>query len=131
MTGTPASESIDIQQIEKVQEMGEEELDSLPFGAIRLDDKGYIQSFNKSEVNITGRQKKDVLGKHFFREVAPCTNVQEFAGRYQKGVEKGSLHAIFPYHFDYKMEPRDVTITLFYSDATQTGWVFVRESAAQ
>jgi hypothetical protein len=37
---------------------------------------------------------------------------------------------IFPYRFDFQMAPRDVTVTLFYSQQTDTAWVFVREAAA-
>ena len=119
-----------LQEIENIDRMGEHELDSLPFGAIRLDQEGTILSFNHHEAKLTGRDPGKVVGKNFFREVAPCTNVQEFAGRYREGVAKGSLHVIFPYRFDFKMDPRDVTVTLFYSDQTRSGWVFVRESKA-
>jgi hypothetical protein len=38
------------------------------------------------------------------------------------------MHVIFPYRFDFEMAPRDVTITLFYSEQTECAWVFVRET---
>ena len=69
-----------------------------------------------------------MVGRNFFTEVAPCTNVQTFAGRFREGVERGDLHVIFPYRFDFEMAPRDVTVTLFYSRTTESGWVFVRDS---
>ncbi|HEV2844727.1 MAG TPA: hypothetical protein VG477_07765 [Thermoanaerobaculia bacterium] len=34
---------------------------------------------------------------------------------------------MFPYVFDYKMDPRKVWVTLFYSNETDTAWVFVRD----
>ncbi len=129
-TSTTNSAATDLKEIEKIQQMGEEDLNRLPFGAIRLDQNGRILSYNNAEARLTGRQAAQVVGRHFFEEVAPCTNVREFAGRYREGVEKGSLHVIFPYRFDFKMEPRDVTVTLFYSSQTKSGWVFVRESKA-
>lgn len=113
--------------LERISDMTEDELDRLPFGAIRLDREGTVVSFNESEAKLTGRRPDDVIGRNFFKDVAPCTDVQEFAGRYREGVRKGSLHAVFPYHFDYKMEPRNVWVTLFYSDSSESGWVFVRE----
>lgn len=126
MTDQPGI-SLDLKAIERVENMEEDALDSLPFGAIRLDRDGTILSYNDHEAKLTGRDKKNVVGQNFFEEVAPCTNVKEFAGRYRDGVERGDLHAIFPYRFDFRMEPRDVTVTLFFSEKTNQGWVFVRE----
>lgn len=119
-----------LQDLESITRMGEDQLDALPFGAIRLDRDGTILSFNQSEANLTGRKKEKVIGKNFFTEVAPCTNVQTFAGRFREGMAKKELHAIFPYRFDFQMAPRDVTVTLFYSKQTDSAWVFVREGQA-
>lgn len=128
MTGSGENKTLAMYEIEKVRELPEERLNDLPFGAIRLDKDGNIQSFNKYEADLTGRDPKRVIGKNFFTQVAPCTNVQAFAGRYREGVQKGELHAVFPYKFDFEMAPRDVTVTLFYSRNTEQGWVFVREN---
>ncbi len=57
----------------------------------------------------------------------PCTNVREFAGKFHEGIKKKELHEVFPYRFDFKMAPRNVTVTLFYNKANDTAWVFVRE----
>lgn len=119
-----------LRDLEKIDRMSEAELDELPFGAIRLDRNGVILSYNMTESKLTGRRRERVIGRNFFTEVAPCTNVQSFAGRFREGVAKGELHAIFPYRFDFEMAPRDVTVTLFYSKQTGTAWVFVREAAA-
>ena len=114
-------------EIERIENYGEDQLDQLPFGAIRLDRDGNILSFNRAEVEITGRKKERVVGRNFFTEVAPCTNVQEFAGRFRAGVKAGKLHTVFPYVFDFEMEPRQVWVTLFYSNETDSAWVFVRD----
>jgi photoactive yellow protein len=113
--------------IERIEHFGEAELDQLPLGAIRLDKDGKILSYNQTEAHLAGRKKENVVGKSFFTEVAPCTNVQDFAGKFREGVQKGSLHTVFPYVFDYEMEPRHVWVTLFYSNETGTAWVFVRD----
>jgi photoactive yellow protein len=110
---------------EEIGRMTDGELDGLPFGAIQLDAGGTILSFNRKESELSGRARESVVGKNFFTEVAPCTNVQNFAGRFRDGIAAEQLNAVFPYRFDFKMVPRDVTITLFYSDATRTAWVFV------
>lgn len=119
-----------LQELERIDRMDVEELDALPFGAIRLDRDGNILSYNMTESRLTGRDPKRVMGRNFFRDVAPCTNVQAFAGRFRDGVAKKDMHVIFPYRFDFQMAPRDVTVTLFYSRQTDTAWVFVREAEA-
>jgi photoactive yellow protein len=119
-----------LQNLEAIDRMNEEELDALPFGAIRLDKTGRILSYNMTESKLTGRDPKRVIGRNFFTDVAPCTNVQSFAGRFREGVAKGDLHVIFPYRFDFEMAPRDVSVTLFYAKASETAWVFVREAGA-
>jgi len=113
--------------IERIERFGEAELDHLPLGAIRLDKEGKILSYNQTEAHLAGRKKENVVGKSFFTEVAPCANVQAFAGKFREGVQKGSLYTVFPYVFDYEMEPRHVWVTLFYSNETDTAWVFVRD----
>lgn len=119
-----------LQELEKVTRMTETELDALPFGAIRLDKTGKVLSYNMTESKLTGRDPKRVIGRNFFTEVAPCTNVQGFAGRFREGIAKGDMHVIFPYRFDFQMAPRDVSVTLFYSKQTDSAWVFVREANA-
>jgi photoactive yellow protein len=119
-----------LQELESIDRMSETQLDELPFGAIRLDKEGKVLSYNTTESKLTGRDPERVIGRNFFREVAPCTNVQAFAGRFREGVARGEMHFIFPYRFDFEMAPRDVTVTLFYSKQTGTAWVFVREANA-
>jgi photoactive yellow protein len=119
-----------MEQLESISRMSEAQLDGLPFGAIRLDANGTVLSYNSAESKLTGRDPKRVIGRNFFTDVAPCTNVQAFAGRFREGMARKELHAIFPYRFDFKMAPRDVTVTLFYSNQTDTAWVFVRETQA-
>ena len=102
------------------------DLDQLPHGAIQLDRTGKVLQFNDYESRLANLQKERVIGRNFFTEIAPCTNVQEFHGRFQKGVDAKHLHEKFRYHFAFKQNPRNVLVTLFYSDKTDTVWVFVR-----
>lgn len=115
----------DWHRLESIEAMSTDELDALPFGAIRLDPEGRIVSYNAAEAEISGRDPDAVIGKDFFKEVAPCTNVQEFAGRFREGVQRGELNVILPYVFDFKMSPTQVWVRLFYSQRSKTAWVFV------
>ena len=95
MSTATTEKRLDMQEIQKVNGLPEEKLNELPFGAIRLDKDGKILSFNKYEADLTGRDPNRVIGRNFFTEVAPCTNVKSFAGRYKEGVEKGDLLNVY------------------------------------
>jgi photoactive yellow protein len=110
----------------KVDNFSEKELDGLPHGAIQLDPSGKILKFNAYESALSNLAKEAVVGKNFFKDVAPCTDVQEFHGRFKKGVAEKKLHEKFRYHFAFKQQPRDVIVTLFFSDPTNSVWVFVQ-----
>lgn len=109
-----------------VDTMTEKELDRLPHGAIQLSTDGTVLQFNAYESKLANMARESVIGKNFFKEVAPCTDVQEFYGRFRDGVAKKNLHENFRYHFAFRQNPRDVTVTLFYSGRTDTVWVFVK-----
>ncbi len=109
-----------------VDSMNEGELDALPHGVIHLDDRGVILQYNAYEGRLAGLAKENVVGKNFFKDVAPCTDVEDFYGLFQKGVAAGRLHVKFRYHFSFKHNPRDVTVTLFYSERDKSVWVFVQ-----
>ncbi len=109
-----------------ISSMGEKELDSLPYGVIQLDAQGAVLRYNAFEANLSGLTKQKVVGKNFFKQVAPCTDMKEFYGRFLEGVAAGKLQCTFRFHFAFKRNPRDVTITLFYNDGNKTTWVLVQ-----
>lgn len=110
----------------RVKDLSEKEFNQLPFGAIQLDKTGRIVRYNDFESRLAGVPKEKAVGKNFFTEVAPCTNVKAFHGRFEEGVKRKSLHEKFRYHFSFRQNPLDVTVTLFYCDITHSVWVFIR-----
>lgn len=102
------------------------EVDELAFGAVQLDAKGTILQYNAAEASITGRAQKDVIGKNFFREVAPCTNAPKFKGVFDTGVRKGELNTMFEYVFDYNMAPTKVKIHMKKAIGDDSYWIFVK-----
>lgn len=124
-SATPATALPELHQMDEIDGMAPEQLDSLPFGAIKLNAEGTIVEYNLTESTISGREKKNVIGRNFFTEVAPCTNVQGFAGRFREGVAGEDLNHIFPYTFTFEMTPTEVWIRLYYSKPTGAAWVFV------
>lgn len=105
----------------------ESELDTLPVGMIQLDREGKVLKFNQTESTLARVSKQEAIGKNFFDDVAPCTKVQEFHGKFLEGVEQRNLHTVFNYEFKFKDGRRkDVVISMFYSASTDTVWVLVQ-----
>lgn len=106
--------------------MKDNQLNDMAFGAIQLDAKGTILKYNAAEGDITGRNPDEVIGKNFFRDVAPCTNSKEFKGRFEEGVKSGDLNTMFEYVFDYNMKPTSVKVHMKKALTGDSYWVFVK-----
>jgi photoactive yellow protein len=89
-----------------------EHLDALPFGAIVVDLNGVIVAYNQYEARLARQDRDAVLGKNFFRDVAPCTSVRAFEGRMLSfAAGKEAVGERFNYFFPFAHGPVDVTIT--------------------
>ena len=106
--------------------MSPEEIDALPFGAIQLDASGLVLTYNAAESQITGRRPEDVIGRHFFNDIAPCCDTPTFRGTFEEGVRSRHLDTVFSYRFDYRMTPTKVKVHMRKAMATDTYWVFVK-----
>jgi photoactive yellow protein len=111
--------------VAQLDSMSEEELDLLPIGAIRVDAEGTILFYSRRESELTGRAPLQVLGKNFFRDIAPCTVVPEFFGRFRSGVLSGSLHTVFEFLFDFDMHPVRVRVSMRDSERDGEYWILV------
>ncbi len=109
----------------KLDAIDETRLDGLPFGLIQLDRNGRIRRFNRAEGEIARRDPQKQIGRSFFDEVAPCTKVREFHGRFVDGLARRKLHETFAFRFEFSFGPQEVAVSLFYSQATDSVWVAV------
>ena len=106
--------------------MSEIEINQLAFGAVQLDAMGKILTYNVAEAGITGRNAASVIGKNFFRDVAPCTDSPAFKGVFDRGVESGELNTMFEYVFDYNMAATKVKIHMKRAISGNTFWILVK-----
>lgn len=124
-----AIERIEIQPEAIFSEIGTmtpQELDLLPFGAIRLSPDGTITAYNQTEEKFAGRKASEVVGKNFFSDVAPCTKVKRFFGAFQAGVERKELNEVFDFTFKFPTGAKDVRIRMIYAGAAEPAvWIFV------
>jgi len=87
-------------------------LDELPFGAIVIDPDGTIRAYNEYETRLSHFERDAVLGKNFFRDVAPCTAVQAFEGRMHKFLKTSDrVSERFNYFFPFAHGAATVEIT--------------------
>ncbi|MDP2283020.1 MAG: photoactive yellow protein [Pseudohongiella sp.] len=109
----------------RLASMSSAQIDQLAFGAIQLDPTGTIVQYNETEGAITGRSPSQVIGKNFFRDVAPCTNTPKFKGAFDKVVkERGSV--MLEYTFDYQMAPTKVKVHMKPALVGGNFWIFVK-----
>ncbi len=108
MSTAPSDDS----PIWRALELPVERLDELPFGAIVIDENGTIREYNEYETRLSHLERNAVVGKNFFRDVAPCTAVQAFEGRMRTFLRsKDRVSETFDYFFPFVHGAATVEIT--------------------
>ncbi|MBC7545615.1 MAG: photoactive yellow protein [Candidatus Sericytochromatia bacterium] len=107
--------------------LDQRQADTLPYGAVKIDDAGTIEVYNDYEADLAGLTTVSAIGKNWFRDIAPCTNNRLFMGRFKDGVQKGLLNTEFPYTFSYKMAITNVKVHMVRSVQGKSNWVFVKK----
>lgn len=112
---------------EDVLQLSAVDVDLLPFGFVTLDQEGTIQGYNAFETSLSGRTAARALGRSFFRDVAPCTAVREFEGRYREMVARGEPGVErFRFAFRFAGGEKLVQITMTYIPHHLKGVLIVR-----
>lgn len=109
---------------EALDELSDEELDGLPYGVIQVDDAGRITRYNATESRFSGRVRERVMGRDFFRDVAPCTHLPAFHGRFLTGVRGGDLDAAFGFVFGFD-PPARVEVRMTAARAPDRYWIAI------
>ncbi|HZO92628.1 MAG TPA: PAS domain-containing protein [Candidatus Baltobacteraceae bacterium] len=98
---------------EGIFSMDRAQLDAYPNGVITMDRTGRILRYNLAEARLARRDQAGTIGLNFFRDVAPCTAVKDFMGRFESfarqtdsGVER------FDFTFKFAWGHQAVGITL-------------------
>lgn len=98
----------------RVDERSDEELDAQPFGIICLDAAGKVLRYNLAEARLARLDRNQVVGRNFFKEIAPCTQRPEFQGRFADFVldPEAARTLRFEYLFDFKFGAQQVEVEL-------------------
>jgi len=84
--------------LEKAKTLTGGDLDALPFGVIVVDRAGTILEYNAYEHNLAGMGDRQIVGLNFFHDVAPCTALREFEGRFETFLDSADT-SIEPFQF--------------------------------
>jgi photoactive yellow protein len=110
---------------EAVERMRPEEVDALPFGAIRLDAAGQVSYYSEAERRQSG-YRKEAIGRTFFTEMAPCMDNPQFRGRIEQALARGKLDIPFDYIVDLPSGARGVEVRVRVQSAGDGGcWIFM------
>lgn len=115
----------------QMRKLTRNDYDDLPFGVIELNRDFEILTYNQSESTLARRSPGQTIGRNFFRDVAPCTAVEDFRGHIQRLMADGVVadtEARFDYVFLFQWGRRRVRIRAL--RGTDTCWVFVTPLAS-
>ena len=93
-------------------------IDILDVGVVVLDSKGTVVHYNRCEALFARRRREEVIGQNFFRDVAPCMDVQSLAGRFNEAMSRDSsarpldLRVSYTFSLPLKDGAREVEIRM-------------------
>jgi photoactive yellow protein len=94
-------------------------VDHLPAGTVEVDTVGMVIGADLADEDAPGEDWSWVLGKHFFREVAPWTLVRQFEGQFARLIASGvSGEAELAFLARTARHERLVFLELVYEQAT-------------
>jgi photoactive yellow protein len=116
--------------IESLETFDRARFDDLPFGVIEVDAGGRVLTYNRWEEELANRNRAQVLGRNFFSQVAPCTGVAEFEGRYLEMVAAG-VPARDQLEFLFRFPDGDVmvSVALAWAPDSDRGFILVQKVA--
>lgn len=95
----------------EIDTLDDADLDLLDFGVTAVDADGVILRYNSYEARLARLDRNQVLGRNFFREIAPCTQCAAFEGRFRQVVATGN-RVKFEFLFDFRFGAQEVTVEI-------------------
>jgi photoactive yellow protein len=99
--------------LQKAQQLHGADLDALPFGVILVDRAGTILEYNTYERSMAALGERNVIGRNFFTDVAPCTAIREFQGRFGEFLSSADT-SIEPFEFVFAFARGPVRVSVVF-----------------
>jgi photoactive yellow protein len=107
-----------------VEKLTPDQINTLPYGVIRLDHAGKVTLFNDAERGLSGYSQQ-ASGQTFFTDIAPCMNNPNFRGRIDRARASGRLDITFVHLGDFNDMTREITVRV--QSARGSGcWLFLK-----
>ena len=113
-----SSDGIDFGAIAKLTP---DKLDGLPYGLITLDAVGRVIHYNDTESRLVGLPKDRVIGRNFFTDVAPCTRLREFEGRFMELAADPVRVRVQTFDFVFRFAKGEQHVTVVITPARTRG----------
>jgi photoactive yellow protein len=104
-----------------LEAMSDLELDALGFGVVEMNHECTVLRYNAAESRLSGLPPDRVIGRQFFREVAPCSNNVHVAQRF----DAATLDATIPYTLALHMKVVPVVLRLLKAPDSQRMYFLV------
>ena len=110
--------------------LSDAQVDALPWGLVHVRGDGEILRFNSTEAALAHIDRDTVVGRHFFRDVAPCTQVQSFQGEFDRLRAAGlNGRAALTFEFGRVVKPVRVAVRLVYQASNDTAVMLISREA--
>lgn len=97
-------------------------LDALDYGVVEMDRDAIVRRYNATESRHSGLSPERAVGRHFFRDVAPCCDNRHVAHRYAQAT----LDETIEYTLAVRMRPARVVLRMLRHPERPTMHLLVR-----
>jgi photoactive yellow protein len=108
--------------LERLETLDDAALNALPFGVVAMAENGTVTRYNWAESQLSGLAPENVVGRHFFSAVAPCTNNFMVAHRFET---EPALDIVIDYVFTLRLRPTAVRLRLLKQSARRFMYLIV------
>lgn len=127
--GSPRPGIVDTRKVEeradfdagRLRQLDAPQLDSLPYGVVVVDGEGRVVEYNDTEARMVGLERSQVIGKNFFLDIAPCTRIQQFLGRFETFVANDHGFGVETFDFVFRFRHSTQSVTVYITAGRRRG----------
>lgn len=111
------------EDVGRFDDMDDVRRDGLPFALAQIDPEGVVASCNATFARLF--DASDAVGRNFFRDIAPATNLPAFRGRFIEALRRGPVDERFRFVFGVDPAPVRAEVRIAPSRTAGLYWLVV------
>jgi len=123
MSDAPQPEELAAFDAGQLRGLSDAELDDLPYGLVIVDVEGNVLRYNDTESRMVGLPAERVVGLNFFRDIAPCTRVRAFEGRFREFAKSARSYSVETFDFVFRFQRETQYVTIYLTPGRTRGTV--------